>query len=93
MVIDAAHQAGGGRFTGMCGEMAGDPKAALILLGLGLDEFSMSASSIPQIKKIIRSVDKNLAECIAQKALTLDTENAVLSMMDEELAKLNITLM
>ena len=49
-VIDASHNAG--KWTGMCGEMAGDTLATAILLGLGLDEFSMSASSIPQVKKI-----------------------------------------
>lgn len=93
MVIDAAHNAGEGKFTGMCGEMAGDPKAALILLGLGLDEFSMSASSVPQIKKIIRSVEISHAQAIAEKALSLDTEEAVLRLVDEELNKLNITLL
>lgn len=93
MVIDASHQAGGGKFTGMCGELAGDPVAALVLLGLGLDEFSMSASSIPQTKKIIRSVEKSKAQEIAERALTLDTEEAVVSMVKEELNKLNITLM
>jgi phosphotransferase system enzyme I (PtsI) len=92
MVIDASHNAGGGKFTGMCGELAGDPHAALILLGLGLDEFSMSASSVPQIKKIIRSVNKKDAEIIAEKALKLSTEEEVKAMVDEELSKLDIKL-
>ena len=47
-VIDASHEHG--KFTGMCGELASDPVATMILLGLGLDEFSMTASSIPLIK-------------------------------------------
>ncbi|SHF23932.1 phosphoenolpyruvate--protein phosphotransferase [Alkalibacter saccharofermentans] len=92
MVIDASHNAGGGKFTGMCGELAGDPHAALILLGLGLDEFSMSASSVPQIKKIIRSVNKKDAEIIAEKALKLSTEAEVKAMVDDELTKLDIKL-
>ena len=54
LVIDNAHNQG--ISVGMCGEMAGDANAAIILLGLGLDEFSMSAIGIPEIKKIIRSV-------------------------------------
>jgi phosphotransferase system enzyme I (PtsI) len=54
MVIENAHNAG--IPVGMCGEMAGDPYAAVILLGLGLDEYSMSAIGIPAIKRIIRSV-------------------------------------
>jgi len=60
MVIDSAHA--GGIPVGMCGEMAGDPYAAVILLGLGLDEFSMSAIGIPEIKRIIRSVTVSEAE-------------------------------
>lgn len=54
LVIDNAHSQG--IPVGMCGEMAGDVNASIILLGLGLDEFSMSAIGIPEIKKIIRSV-------------------------------------
>ncbi len=53
IVVENAHEAG--IPVGMCGEMAGDPLAAVILMGLGLDELSMSAFSIPEIKKIIRS--------------------------------------
>ncbi|QSX07907.1 phosphoenolpyruvate--protein phosphotransferase [Alkalibacter rhizosphaerae] len=93
MVIEASHQGKAAKFTGMCGELAGDPRAALILLGLGLDEFSMSGSSIPQIKKIIRSVSMEQAKEIAEKALTLDTEEAVVAMVEEELKNLDITLM
>ncbi len=59
-VIENAHAVG--ISAGMCGEMAGDPLATLILLGLGLDEFSMSASGIPEIKRIIRSVSMSEAE-------------------------------
>ncbi|MEE8592016.1 MAG: phosphoenolpyruvate--protein phosphotransferase [Spirochaetia bacterium] len=54
VVVDNAHS--NGIPVGMCGEMAGDPYAAVILLGLGLDEYSMSAIGIPAIKRIIRSV-------------------------------------
>ncbi|MDD4146323.1 MAG: phosphoenolpyruvate--protein phosphotransferase [Clostridia bacterium] len=71
-VIDASHRAG--KWTGMCGEMAGDVTATPILLGLGLDEFSMSAASIPRVKKIIRSLTYQKARDIAQKALK--AENA-----------------
>jgi phosphotransferase system enzyme I (PtsI) len=53
-VIDAAHDRG--IKAAMCGEMAGNPGMAVLLLGLGLDEFSMAASSIPQVKKVIRGV-------------------------------------
>ncbi len=53
IVVENAHNAG--IPVGMCGEMAGDPMAAVILMGLGLDELSMSAFGIPEIKRIIRS--------------------------------------
>lgn len=58
-VAQAAH--GAGKWCGMCGEMAGDPVAAPLLLGLGLDEWSMSAPSLPAVKEIMRAVSS--AEC------------------------------
>lgn len=60
MVIESAHAHG--IPVGMCGEMAGDPLATVILLGLGLDEYSMSAFGIPEIKRIVRSVSMQEAE-------------------------------
>lgn len=90
-VIDASH-AREGLFTGMCGEMAGDPMATLILLGLGMDEFSMSASSIPQVKKIIRSVSYEDARAIAEKALNLETGEEVKEMVQAKIAELGIKI-
>lgn len=81
-----------GLFTGMCGEMAGDPAATILLLGLGLDEFSMSAFSIPQIKKIIRSVRYEDAKVIAETAMNLETGEEVLDYMLAEMKKLNIDI-
>ncbi|MBQ3834014.1 MAG: phosphoenolpyruvate--protein phosphotransferase [Elusimicrobia bacterium] len=66
-IINSAHEAG--IDVGMCGEMAGDPAYTVVLLGLGLDEFSMSAAQIPQIKKIIRSVSKEKAKMLVNKLL------------------------
>ena len=74
-VIDASHEQD--KFTGMCGELASDPVATMILLGLGLDEFSMTASSIPLIKKILRSVSKAECEEVANKALSMDTAEEI----------------
>ena len=74
-VIGASHEQG--KFTGMCGELASDPVATMILLGLGLDEFSMTASSIPLIKNILRSVSKTECEEVANKALTMDTAEEI----------------
>ena len=74
-VIDASHEQD--KFTGMCGELASDPVATMILLGLDLDEFSMTASSIPLIKNILRSVSKAECEEVANKALTMDTAEEI----------------
>lgn len=69
-IITAGHEAGA--WVGMCGEMASDPLATLILLGLELDEFSVSPHSVPEIKKIIRSIDHREAVRIARKALEFE---------------------
>ncbi len=72
--IDAAHA--NGKWTGMCGEMAGEALAAPLLLGLGLDEFSMSATSILAQRKRIRSLSyeesKKLAEDCLNNAMTME---------------------
>jgi phosphotransferase system enzyme I (PtsI) len=71
MVIDAAHKEK--IWVGLCGEMAGDPFFTLILLGMGLDEFSTSAISIPEVKAMIRSVDFKEAEAVARDVLGFST--------------------
>lgn len=81
-----------GLFTGMCGEMAGDPMATIILLGLGLNEFSMSAMSIPQIKKIIRSMKFEDAKVIAEEALNLETGEAVSAHVNAAMKRLGIKI-
>lgn len=65
MVIDASHKEG--KWTGMCGEMAGDEIAIPLLLGLGLDEFSMSATSILPARSQLRSLSKKEMEQLAEK--------------------------
>lgn len=67
MVIEAAHRQG--RWVGMCGEMAANPLATMILVGMGLDEFSMSPELLPEIKKIIRSCSHAEAKACADEAL------------------------
>ena len=74
-IIDSAHQ--GDINVGMCGEMAGEPSLALILLGLGLDEFSMPPQVIPELKYLIRSITLSQAKEIAQEALKLSTGGEV----------------
>jgi phosphotransferase system enzyme I (PtsI) len=74
-VIDAAHKAN--IKVGMCGEMAGESSLALILLGLGLDEFSIPPQLIPELKYIIRSVNLKQVRDIAIKSLGLSTGKEV----------------
>ena len=67
----------------MCGEMAADPFAVSLLIGLGLESLSVSASAIPQIKKIIRSIDLKEVEVLANKCLELKTEKDISSSIHE----------
>ncbi|MBO0996127.1 phosphoenolpyruvate--protein phosphotransferase, partial [Bacillus sp. SD088] len=76
MVIDAAHQEG--KWVGMCGEMAGDPIAIPLLLGLGLDEFSMSATSILPARSQIKELEKEQAKTIKETVLSMNTSEEVI---------------
>lgn len=76
MVIDAAHNEG--KWTGMCGEMAGDETAIPLLLGLGLDEFSMSATSILKARSQIRNLKKADMEKLTKTVLNLQTTAQVI---------------
>ncbi len=84
-VINAGHQEG--VWVGMCGEMAGDPLATLILLGLGLDEFSMAPLAVPEVKRIIRSVTHPEAVRIANKVLEFDKASEVERFMTKIMRK------
>ncbi|OQP34635.1 phosphoenolpyruvate-protein phosphotransferase PtsI [Pantoea latae] len=80
-VIDASHAEG--KWTGMCGELAGDERATLLLLGMGLDEFSMSAISIPGIKKIIRNTNFEDAKALAEQALAQPTAEELMNLVNK----------
>ena len=84
-VIDASHAEG--KWTGMCGELAGDERATLLLLGMGLDEFSMSAISVPRIKKLIRNVNFQDAKALANAALQKPTASEIEQLIEEFLAE------
>lgn len=84
-VIDASHAEG--KWTGMCGELAGDERATLLLLGMGLDEFSMSAISVPHIKKLVRSVSYQEAKALADEALQKPTTAEIEQLIQAFLAE------
>ena len=79
-IIEAGHNKN--IWVGMCGEMAGEPSLIPILLGLGLDEFSVESLIIPEVKSIIRSLSLNQAKEIAEQVLKFSTGREV-----EEFAK------
>lgn len=85
MSIDGAHKEG--KWCGMCGEMAGDELAAPILLGLGLDEFSMSATSILPARKIINSLSYAKMKDLAEKAVASSTEAEVVELIKNTISK------
>ena len=74
-VIEASHKEG--KWTGMCGEMAGDETAIPLLLGLGLDEFSMSATSILKARRQINGLSKNEMAELANRAINCATQDEV----------------
>lgn len=83
MTIDGAHK--NGRWCGMCGEMAGDELAAPVLLGLGLDEFSMSATSILRARKMINGLNYEEMKTLAASAVELDRMEDVVELVKKSI--------
>ncbi|EVN31235.1 phosphoenolpyruvate-protein phosphotransferase [Staphylococcus aureus M0971] len=79
-VIEASHKEG--KWTGMCGEMAGDETAIPLLLGLGLDEFSMSAMSILKARRQINGLSKNEMTELANRAVDCATQEEVIELVN-----------
>lgn len=79
-VIEASHKEG--KWTGMCGEMAGDETAIPLLLGLGLDEFSMSATSILKARRQINGLSKNEMTELANRAVDCATQEEVIELVN-----------
>ena len=82
-VIAAAHDQN--KWVGLCGELAGEPLAIPILLGLGIDELSMNPPAIPQAKQVIRSLTMDEAREVAQAALRLSSPEAVQALVRERI--------
>ncbi|ROR35002.1 phosphoenolpyruvate--protein phosphotransferase [Inmirania thermothiophila] len=69
----------------VCGELAGDPAAALLLLGMGVDSLSMSAASLPRVKWVIRSFARAEAEALLEEAMAMESASAVRERLNEAL--------
>jgi phosphotransferase system enzyme I (PtsI) len=87
-VIDAAHS--NGKWVGLCGEMAGELLAIPILLGLGLDEFSMNPPAIPFAKQLIRSISFEHAQQVAQTALNLKSDSEIREYIKKTVPEVNM---
>lgn len=81
MVADAAHARG--IWVGVCGEMAGDLTTVPLLLGLGMDELSVSASLVPRVKRAVQSLSMPECEALVQAVLQLETPNEILARCGE----------
>jgi phosphoenolpyruvate-protein kinase (PTS system EI component) len=89
-VIRSAHKYD--RPVGLCGELAGEPAAIPILLGLGLDEFSMSPPSVPLAKQIVRELTLSDAQALAEAALEMDSPQAVQDFIRREVPVVDVAV-
>ena len=80
--VRAAHEADA--WIGMCGEMAGDPDLTELLVGLGFDELSMSAVTVPEVKARVVETDAGHAEALAERALAAETLDEVEALLADE---------
>jgi len=87
-VTDIAHAAGKG--VSLCGEMAAEPITAVLLLGMGITEFSLAAPTIPLVKQALRKVTLAQARKITQAALFLESASAVRNYLDKLRQKLDL---
>jgi phosphoenolpyruvate-protein kinase (PTS system EI component) len=87
-IIEGARKQG--KRVGMCGEMAGNPLCTVLLLGMGLEEFSMGSLFIPVVKKIIRSVTYREARATAQIVLQMDTVGEIKKYLFDQMRKLGM---
>ncbi|MEW9679892.1 phosphoenolpyruvate--protein phosphotransferase [Pseudomonas sp. TE50-2] len=80
MTVRAAHAQG--KWVGVCGELAADPQAVAVLLGLEVDELSVAARSIPEVKALVRQADLSTARALAREALQQDSAEAVRALVE-----------
>ena len=74
----------------ICGELAGDPAGAILLLAMGYDELSMSASNILRVKAAIRSVTMKHAQELLEEVLQIDSADVIQTCLDKALSEIGI---
>jgi phosphotransferase system enzyme I (PtsP) len=79
-VVEAAHKYG--RPVSVCGEMAGDPAAAILLLGMGVDSLSMTVASLPRVKWVIRSISQRTARLLLTRALQMEVAQDIRKLLN-----------
>ncbi len=84
-IIDVAHK--NNTWVGMCGEMSGEPIFAFLLLGMGLDQFSMTPPQVPKIKELINNIEYAAVKKIIKKTLNLPTSKEVEKYLQKSLKK------
>ncbi|MCE1254294.1 MAG: hypothetical protein LWX83_12195, partial [Anaerolineae bacterium] len=84
-VVESAHQYG--KWVGVCGELAGDPVAAPVLVGMGVDELSMNPGGIPRVKDLLHKMDLNMVKEMAASVLVCETAPAARRTAKEYLQK------
>ncbi len=89
-IIDASHAEG--KWTAICGEMAGEPLLTPVLVGMGLDEFSMSATSVLNIRRLISEINKSEAEELVTRVLDLETQDEVIAEIESFLDERGIEI-
>lgn len=82
-IVDGAHRHG--KPVGVCGELAGDPVAAVVLLGLGVDSLSMSVGSLPRVKWVLRTLTQARARELTQQVLQMEKEGAIRALLNNAL--------
>lgn len=87
-VARAARDAG--KRSGICGELAGNPAAAVLLTGMGLDVLSMNSTNLPKVKWVLRSFTMSRAEALLEQALALSSAEAIAELLQGELASMGL---
>jgi len=82
MTVRAAHAEG--KWVGVCGELAADPQAVPVLLGLAVDELSVAARSVAEVKALVRQADYSTARALAREALQQDSAEAVRALVERD---------